>query len=62
MRRALLRGGIDLPAQDCAYCGKRMIFGIVYSAMIDEKKYRVCSFECEKALKEAKRDEDSVRA
>ena len=54
MRVPLLRGGADLPPQTCAHCGKRMIFGIVYSVKINDEKFRVCSFECEKALKEEK--------
>ena len=54
MRVALLRGGVDLEPQSCAQCGKRMIFGIVYAVKIEDEKFRVCSFECEKKLKENK--------
>ena len=53
-RRTLLRGA-DLPPQICAQCGKRMVMGIVYSVTINGEKFRVCSFECEKALKKEKK-------
>lgn len=54
MRRALVRGGVDLEPQVCAQCGKRMIFGIVYAVKINGEKFRVCTLECEKALRVAK--------
>lgn len=54
MRVPLLRGGVDLEPIACAECGKRMVFGIVYSVKINDEKFRVCSFECEKALKAEK--------
>lgn len=52
MSRVPLFGRGDLAPQNCALCGKRMILGIVYSVKIAGEKFRVCSFECEKALKE----------
>lgn len=58
MRVRLLRGGVDLDVQTCAHCGRRVVFGIVYSVTIKGEKFRVCSFECEKALKE--RDDPHV--
>ncbi len=60
MRRALIGKGADLEPVICAHCGKRMIYGIVYSVKIDGEKFRVCSFECSDALKESKKEKASA--
>lgn len=60
MSRARLFGRQDLPPQNCAHCGKRMVIGIMLSVMINGKKFRVCSFECEDALKESRSKEATV--
>lgn len=54
MRRSLLRGGADLGPQVCAYCGKRVVIGVIFSITISKEKFKVCSYVCEKALKAEK--------
>ena len=59
MRVPLFRGG-EIAPLNCAQCGKRIIFGVVYSVKINGEKFRVCSFECEKALKESRKGETAA--
>ena len=59
-RRALLSRSADLAPQNCAWCNHRMILGLILSVTVNDEKFRVCSFECEKKLK-AKKEEDHDR-
>lgn len=47
-----------MSSEMCAQCG-RALFGIAFSVKIDGEKFLVCSFECEKALKEKHKGESN---
>lgn len=50
-RVLLVRGAVDYEPRFCDQCGRQVIFGPVYVVVVEEVKYRVCSFECERNLK-----------
>lgn len=54
MRRNLLRGGGDMEPKLCDYCKRRVVMGVMFGITINEQKYRVCGWECEKKLRAEK--------